>query len=220
MKLAIFDFDGTLFPHDTIPYLLTQWKKNKMCRKKHAKVFKSLIAMYIKYKLGIESKFSREEMKLFAVNQFNYIFDGMSEDEVLTFFNHASKSIEGEFNKDVVYELKNAQQAGYHTVLLSGSYTPLLEKVGKVLHIDTVIGTPMRFENGLYNGGASLDIASGMEKVHKIKAHFGGIDWENSIAYADSLSDLHLLEAVGHPTAVKPDQKLKVIAKDQNWRII
>ena len=27
MKLAIFDFDGTISPQDTLPFLLKQWKK-------------------------------------------------------------------------------------------------------------------------------------------------------------------------------------------------
>jgi hypothetical protein len=30
MKLAIFDFDGTLSPQDTLPFLLKQWKSSSI----------------------------------------------------------------------------------------------------------------------------------------------------------------------------------------------
>lgn len=29
MKLAIYDFDGTLFQNETLPFILKYWQKNK-----------------------------------------------------------------------------------------------------------------------------------------------------------------------------------------------
>ena len=37
-------------------------------------------------------------------------------------------------------------------------------------------------------------------------------DLARSYAYADSWSDLQMLELVGHPTVVRPDKKLKQYA--------
>ncbi|MTI15049.1 histidinol-phosphatase [Sansalvadorimonas verongulae] len=38
--------------------------------------------------------------------------------------------------------------------------------------------------------------------------------------YSDSMNDLPLLEHVGHPVAVDPDEKLKAIAEERNWPVI
>ena len=47
------------------------------------------------------------------------------------------------------------------------------------------------------------------------RAH--GIDLEESVAYADSASDLPMLEASGHPVAVNPETKLAAIARKRGW---
>ncbi|HLR71231.1 MAG TPA: HAD-IB family hydrolase, partial [Pseudogracilibacillus sp.] len=46
------------------------------------------------------------------------------------------------------------------------------------------------------------------------------IDWQNSFAYGDSYSDLSVLDLVGNPIAVKPDNKLREIAVSKNWEIM
>ena len=39
-------------------------------------------------------------------------------------------------------------------------------------------------------------------------------------AYSDSITDLPLLEAVGHPTAVNPDRALRRLAEERGWPIL
>ncbi|MEL7370849.1 MAG: HAD-IB family hydrolase, partial [Myxococcota bacterium] len=36
----------------------------------------------------------------------------------------------------------------------------------------------------------------------------------------DSMSDLPMMEAVGHPVAVNPDPRLRRTAKDRGWPIV
>ncbi|MEO1336693.1 MAG: haloacid dehalogenase-like hydrolase, partial [Myxococcota bacterium] len=38
--------------------------------------------------------------------------------------------------------------------------------------------------------------------------------------YTDSMSDLPMMEAVGHPVAVNPDPRLRRTAKDRGWPIV
>ena len=40
---------------------------------------------------------------------------------------------------------------------------------------------------------------------------------DESVAYADSASDLPMLEAVGFPVAVNPEAKLAAIARRRGW---
>jgi alcohol-forming fatty acyl-CoA reductase len=46
-----------------------------------------------------------------------------------------------------------------------------------------------------------------------------GLDLGESIAYADSASDLPLLECVGFPVAVNPEAKLAAIARRRGWHV-
>ena len=42
----------------------------------------------------------------------------------------------------------------------------------------------------------------------------------SAVAYSDSINDLPLLSAVGHPVAVDPDERLRAHAQAQGWPII
>ncbi len=46
-----------------------------------------------------------------------------------------------------------------------------------------------------------------------------GLDISNSVAYADSSSDLPLFEAVGFPVAVNPETRLATIARKRGWLV-
>ncbi|HLI00009.1 MAG TPA: haloacid dehalogenase-like hydrolase, partial [Acidimicrobiales bacterium] len=46
-----------------------------------------------------------------------------------------------------------------------------------------------------------------------------GLDLAQSVAYADSASDLPMLEAAGHPVAVNPETKLAAIARKRGWHV-
>ena len=46
-----------------------------------------------------------------------------------------------------------------------------------------------------------------------------GLRLDESIAYADSTSDLPMLEAVGFPVAVNPETRLATIARKRGWLV-
>jgi phosphoserine phosphatase len=45
------------------------------------------------------------------------------------------------------------------------------------------------------------------------------VDLLRSYAYADSISDLPMLEAVGRPVAVNPDRRLRSAAEERGWQV-
>ena len=49
-----------------------------------------------------------------------------------------------------------------------------------------------------------------------------GLGWGDVHAtfYSDSINDLPLLEAVDHPVATNPDDRLRAIAGERGWRIL
>jgi phosphoserine phosphatase len=46
------------------------------------------------------------------------------------------------------------------------------------------------------------------------------VELSESFAYADSITDQPVLEVVGHPVAVYPDQALADLALGSDWSII
>ncbi|KJS87182.1 MAG: hypothetical protein JM58_05090 [Peptococcaceae bacterium BICA1-8] len=223
MKLAIFDFDGTLFPKDTLPFLLKQWYKQNYSKIKLLGVVFPLIPTYLKYKMVKNtSSDTINKMRLKAVLGFNQLLAGMTEEEIKRFFSLSSAAIKSQLNPAVVAKAKKARREGYHTVLLSGAYLLLLNYIKDFLDFDTVIGSEIYFDQGIFYNNKTFNIVTGSSKVDKLKTYFKNedIDWQASLAFADSMIDLQVLELVGNPTAVCPDPKLLDIALERKWEII
>jgi HAD superfamily hydrolase (TIGR01490 family) len=221
MTLAIFDFDGTLLTVDTLPYLLRLWRVLKYPRLRLLQIYGLIGGLYIRFKLSANSKAGREQMKKTALQKFTRIFAGMTKAQVGAFFDRCIQPILDKLNPAVVSELEAAKARGCHTVILSGCYEDLLRRVGDRLGVDTVLGTQMVFCDDIVDVLHPLDIGTGIDKVHRIRAAYGDeADYTASYAYADSISDMPILELVGHPVAVAPDPGLKEVAAQRRWRVI
>ena len=221
MKLAVFDFDGTLFPQDTLPFLLRQWHAQGRSFKKLFKAYASVGVLYVRYKLGARG-LSREMMRRTALQRVTRIFDGMTEQEVSAFFKQNAELIVPLLRKSVLEELKKAKAEGFHTVLLSGGYQTLMEHVGAMIGIDNVVATAIYYKDGIADTRRELDIVCGDGKADSLVAAFEGreVDWQGSVAYADSYSDLPILRMVGQPVAVCPDRDLDAMLPELGWRVM
>ena len=69
MVLAVFDFDGTLFPKDTLPFLLSQWRVQKRSKRRLYATYLSVGGMYVRYKLGLVGALSREQVRRSALQR-------------------------------------------------------------------------------------------------------------------------------------------------------
>lgn len=87
-----------------------------------------------------------------------------------------------------------------------------------------VVGTDIEFRNGRFTGRVIPPVCMGVEKERLARkwlhAHGIAIDFAASYAYADSISDLALLQMVGHPVAVHPDPQLATLAREKGWKRI
>ncbi len=74
----------------------------------------------------------------------------------------------------------------------------------------------------MYTGGLSEPFCYGPGKAQAIAklAAERGYDLKLCYSYSDSVSDLPMLELVGHPVAVNPDRELERIARAKNWPIV
>jgi HAD superfamily hydrolase (TIGR01490 family) len=110
--------------------------------------------------------------------------------------------------------------AGRDVVIVSSSGSELVEPIGEMLGADHVIATRMAEADGLYTGEIDFYAYAG-NKASAIRALAltEDYDLEQSYAYSDSVTDLPLLEAVGHPYAVNPDRALRKEAA-RDWPVL
>lgn len=220
MKLAIFDFDGTLIKINSLSFLLKAWKKLGYPKSKQLFMYIRIGGLYIRYKLGLNGSMTTEQLKKRGFQKFTKIFRGMTQEQIKEFFVKSSEFMFDELNVKVVKEARKAKEDGYYTVLLSGFYQELLQLIADHVGIDRALGTSLIYKDEVIEEKKSLIIRTGVDKVIRIKEEFPDADYKKSMSYADSISDLGLMELVGTPVAVSPDENLGAVAEQRGWRII
>lgn len=76
--------------------------------------------------------------------------------------------------------------------------------------------------DGKLDGTFHRPLCYGPGKVERARAWTAdqGIDLGNCYFYSDSLTDVPMLDAVGHPRVVAPDPRLRRAARRRNWPIV
>lgn len=120
--------------------------------------------------------------------------------------------------------VREHRAAGHRTILITGALDVLVEPLRPLF--DDVVCARMGREQD--RGGdivltGQLDevppTAEARASVLAAYCSTHGLSLDESVAYADSSSDLPMLEAVGFPVAVNPEPKLASIARKRGWLI-
>jgi HAD superfamily phosphoserine phosphatase-like hydrolase len=109
---------------------------------------------------------------------------------------------------------------GRQIYIVSSSPEEVVRPLAGHFGVSGVIATRARIVDGRYTGELEF-YAYGESKADAVRslAERVGIDLEGSFAYTDSITDLPLLEAVGHPVAVNADRDLRREAEARGWDI-
>lgn len=149
---------------------------------------------------------------------------GWTPDEAIPTFNWiADEYVIKRQRPDVVKRLRSHQASAHRVILLSGTPSPLLKVIGERFGIEETVGTPLVLHRGRYNGRSESPACQGKNKVVRLEEYLGdtnAINWDNSWSYADSNTDIPILERVGNPVAVYPDDDLDAYARSKGWEII
>ena len=122
---------------------------------------------------------------------------------------------------EAVSLIEEHQLAGRDVIIVSASGTEVVEPIGEMLGADGVVATQMRIEDGKYTGEIDY-YAYGENKALALRelAEKHHYDLSLSYAYSDSITDIHMLEAVGNPSAVNPDRELRRQANARGWPVL
>ena len=120
-------------------------------------------------------------------------------------------------------KVEEHRRAGDLLVLLSASIDYYLEPLARDLGFDRLVCSKLETDAaGVCTGRTAGPLLLGEHKLAAALklAREEGIDLAASTAYADHFTDLPLLEAVGHPVAVRPTKALRAVALARGWPII
>lgn len=219
MRVAIFDFDGTLYEKETYQLLMDHLKTHPLYRKRYPKFIRTILKPYIAHKAKL---YPKDKMRSQSMQIYLQALQQLTIEEADIFFEQVAQKMKADFNPQVIEKINKHAQNGDHIMLVSGAFTPLLHIATDGLPFHAIIGTDIPIANGKILATAPISHIQGTLKNDRIQQYLKGekVDWKNSAAYADSYSDLSVLNLVGDPVAVDPDKKLEILAKRREWTIL
>ncbi len=112
-------------------------------------------------------------------------------------------------------------EQGHVLAIVSGATRFVVEPLAEHLAIPTALCTRLEVEDGVLSGRVVDPICFEAGKIfwvrEFVKTH--GIDLARSWFYTDSVTDLPLLDLVGHPVVVNPDPILYRKARRRRWPV-
>ncbi|HEV7733380.1 MAG TPA: HAD family hydrolase [Candidatus Binatia bacterium] len=114
------------------------------------------------------------------------------------------------------------REAGHLPVLLTSATRYLAEPLGADLGIRHHLVSQLVVADGRFTGEAVRPVCYGRGKVWWAEqfAATHDVDLATSYFYTDSITDLPVLELVGHPRVVHPDPRLRRVAQQRGWTIL
>lgn len=187
--------------------------------KLYGKFFRRILPLYTGYKLKlVPSPVMREKSMQLYLSP----FAGFSQQELDSYFSGMAEEMRSGFNPEIERRVREHAAAGDRVMLVSGAFTPLLEEVVQGLPVDDVIGTDIPYRDGTFGGDDAIRHIRAERKNERILETLGDakVDWAESSAYGDTMSDLSVLELTGHPVAVCPEDALRKTAAGRGWEIV
>lgn len=222
--LAIFDLDRTLHAGSGLGVLSRHAFRNRLITRE--RMARSLVHDLVFRRRGSTDGHINSIAEL-ALD----MAGGTSLDDLEPVIDSTADEIAGSVRPPMRAVLELHHEAGHHCVLLSASPQRLVTRIADQLGFHTGIGTLIDEADGVLTGRIVPPMCYGPGKLERLRAVVG---WPShrattqrgpragigSYAYADSVSDLPLLEAVEAPFVVSPDRRLRRIALQRNWPVL
>lgn len=218
VKLAVFDFDGTIIDGSSTVRLVLQLLKR---RELHLGTGFKIGLWGVAYKFQLPQNESWVRAKLFKA------FAGHPADEVDEYLrSYYDQVCEPLFRPQAGAAMQRHHEAGCKIAVISASFNPIVEQLrNRHPVIDFFVATGMKkSEDGLYLNKVDGKPTEGKQKIvvltEKANELYGEGNWEITYAYADHDSDRALLDLARHAYAVSPNAPMRRYAKEQGWPIL
>jgi putative phosphoserine phosphatase/1-acylglycerol-3-phosphate O-acyltransferase len=209
---AFFDMDKTILSDNSATlYMRYRYERGELSKRD---LMRGLGA-YLKYKMGLlDIRSWTQDMML--------QFSGQSEEQLAK---DAIAWVESDVVETIYPEaerLVDEHLAESHVVaIVSGATAFVVRPIAAQLGIEHILYTRLEVENGLFTGRVIEPICFEEGKIYWLQQFIDEheIDLAKSYFYTDSISDLPLLDLVGHPVATNPDPVLYRTAVKRRWPV-
>jgi HAD superfamily hydrolase (TIGR01490 family) len=124
---------------------------------------------------------------------------------------------------DTIKLLQDHRAQGHVTMLVSTGFTGMIAEIGRTIGAEYAVGSDLEMKQGRATGRIIPPVVIGKQKGVAARAKLAQlgyeVDYANSFAYADSLTDLGMFEIVGNPRPVYPASDLAEYARRQGWPV-
>ena len=222
MKAAFFDVDGTLTQTRVWSGILAYFRAKRIRLLRH---YVFLIVHYFLYQFQRMGLISQVRFRSTWALNLSWHFQGFDVEQAQEMWGWVLETqTKNQWREDIVGILEEHKKNGDAVFLVSGGPVGLLKRIAEDIGADYAVGTRHEIIDGIYTGKPAGEACQGENKARfaqeKIEELSLNIDLGESFAYADSLADAALLNMVGNPVAVYPDDELKALAEERGWKII
>jgi HAD superfamily hydrolase (TIGR01490 family) len=217
---ALFDVDGTLFTGHVWRGMLDYFAAHRSRREVRLFWYYHL-PLYVlrKLKLIDEERFRGP----WAAN-IAWLARGWTADQLQGMYDWiAGTYVTPLRREDTIAILAEHNAQGHVTVLVSSGFTGMIAAIGRTIGAQQAIGTEVAMQDGRCTGKIVPPLVIGAQKGRAAKARLAAlgfdVDYANSFAYADSITDMGLFEIVGNPRPVYPDAELVRMAQEKGWPV-
>jgi HAD superfamily hydrolase (TIGR01490 family) len=212
--LAVFDVDGTLVETNVVEYFL--WMRLRAQPIDEWPGFMAQMLRAAPRWLYLERR-SRAEFQ----RSFYREYDGLDYEVMKALGREALDAVTlRRIYPEGMRRIREHKRAGHRVLLLTGALDVVVEPLAELLDVE-VDCAHLLTKEGRLTGDLQAPPPAGEARGTLLEEYAAknGIVLSESFAYADSLSDLGMLELVGTPVAVNPDARLSQVAGQRGWRI-
>jgi fatty acyl-CoA reductase len=212
--LAVFDVDGTLVETNVVEYFL--WMRLRAQPVDEWPAFMGRMLRDAPRWLYLERR-SRAEFQRSFYREYN----GLDYQVMKRLGREALDAVTlRRIYPEGMRRIREHKRAGHRVLLLTGALDVVVEPLAELLEVE-VDCAHLLVRDGRLTGDLQSPPPAGEARGTLLEEYAGrnGIVLSESFAYADSLSDLPMLELVSTPVAVNPDARLSQVAGQRGWRI-
>ncbi len=212
--LAVFDVDGTLVETNVVEYFL--WMR---LRAQPVEDWPSFMAQMLREAprwLYLERR-SRAEFQRSFYREYN----GLDYEVMKRLGREALNAVTlRRIYPEGMRRIREHKRAGHRVLLLTGALDVVVEPLAELLDVEVDCARLLTID-GRLSGDLDMPPPAGEARGTLLEEYAAknGIVLAESFAYADSLSDLPMMELVGTPVVVNPDARLSQVAGQRGWRI-
>jgi len=209
---AFFDFDGTVISgYSVMAFIKEQMRRGHLSPRELVELLSAMVNFGLGG-LGFSGMMVAATQFLRGIREDSYANFGEE-----LFESHIARLIYPESRALIKAHLKKG-----HTVAIISSATPYqVRPAARELGVEHVLCTELEVKDGVFTGAVIQPPCFGQGKVTAAEslADEFGAELDKSYFYSDSYDDIQLLEHVGNPRPLNPNQKLLSVAEQRGWPV-